>query len=144
MEKWRIIIDTNLWISLLIGKKLSEIRTLCSRDTVSIYICEELIKEFVRIASREKIRKYASEERATETVNLMKSSCIEVSIKNTVVSSQLRDANDLFLLALADIVKADYILTGDKDLLTLQFHNQTKIVTYEKFVRLLNEGKESI
>ena len=94
--------------------------------------------EFIRIASCEKIKKYAPEERTKETVNLMKSSCIEVPIKNVTVLSHLRDANDLYLLALADTVKADYLLTGDKDLLTLQSHNQTKIVTYNEFVRLFS------
>ena len=143
MERCKIIIDTNLWILLLIGKKLSEMRALCNSDTISVYICEELITEFIRIASHEKIRKYAPEERAKETVNLMKLSCIEVAIRNAVVSLHLRDINDLYLLALADIVKANYILTGDKDLLTLQSHNQTKIVTYNEFIQLINfSGKK--
>ena len=138
MGKCKIIIDTNLWISLLIGKKMSEIRTLCNSETISVYICDELMTEFVRIASCDKIRKYTSEERIKETVSLMKSSCIEVPIKNTIVSSPLRDVNDLYLLAFADTIKADYILTGDKDLLILQFHNQTKIVTYNEFVQLFS------
>src|SRR5215469_893164 len=101
MGRHKIIIDTNLWISLLIGKRLSEMRTLCNSDTISVYICEELMIEFIRIASHEKIRKYAPEERTEETVNLMKSSCIEVVIENTIVPSHLRDINDLYLLALA-------------------------------------------
>jgi len=138
MENCKIIIDTNLWISLLIGKRMSEMRTLCNNKTVSVYICEELVTEFARIATCKKIRQYAPEERIKETVNLMKSSCIEVSIKNAVVSSPLRDVNDLYLLALADTTKADYILTGDKDLLILQSHNQTKIVTYNEFVQLFS------
>ena len=138
MENCKIIIDTNLWISLLIGKRMSEMRMLCNNKTVSVYICEELMIEFARIATCKKIRQYAPEERIKETVNLMKSSCIEVSIKNAVVSSPLRDVNDLYLLALADTTKADYILTGDKDLLILQSHNQTKIVTYNEFVQLFS------
>lgn len=138
MENCKIIIDTNLWISLLIGKRISEMRTLCNSKTISIYFCEELMTEFARTASCEKIRKYAPKERIKETVNLMKSSCIEVSIKNAIILSPLRDVNDLFLLALADTIKADYILTGDKDLLILQFHNQTKIVTYNEFVQLFS------
>jgi len=138
MENCKIIIDTNLWISLLIGKRMSEMRMLCNNKTVSVYICEELMTEFVRIATCEKIRQYAPEERIKETVNLMKSSCIEVSIENTIVLSPLRDINDLYLLVLADTIKADYILTGDKDLLILQSHNQTKIVTYNEFVHLFS------
>jgi len=139
MGRYKIIIDTNLWISLLIGKRLSEMRALCNNDAFSVYICEELITEFTRIASCKKIKRYAPEERAKETVNLMKSSCIEVPIKSVVVLSHLRDVNDLYLLALADTVKADYLLTGDKDLLTLQSHNQTEIVTYNEFVRLFGQ-----
>jgi len=63
----------------------------------------------------------------------MEASCISSFIGNTVVSSNLRDADDLYLLALAETVEADFILTGDKDLLSLQFHRQTKIVTYKEF-----------
>ena len=116
---------------------MAEMRKLCNSKTVSVYICEELMTEFVRIASCEKIRKYAPTERIKETVSLMKSSCIEVPVKNRIVSSPLRDVNDLYLLVFADTIKADYILTGDKDLLILQFHNQTKIVTYNEFVQLM-------
>ena len=117
---------------------MAEMRTLCNSKTISVYICEELMVEFARIATCEKIRKYVSEERIKETMNLMKSSCIEVSIKNTIVLSSLRDVDDLYLLVLADTTKADYILTGDKDLLILQSHNQTKIVTYNEFVQLFS------
>ena len=135
---YKIIIDTNLWISLLIGKRLSEMRTLCNSKFIFVYICEELIMEFLRIASCNKIRKYVTEERTKETINLMTSSCINVPIKDTVITSQLRDINDLYLLVLAETICADFILTGDKDLLSLQSHNQTKIVTYNEFMSIIN------
>jgi putative PIN family toxin of toxin-antitoxin system len=137
MEKYRIVIDTNLWISLLIGKKLIEMRHLCNSDFIDVYICNELKNEFLRISSQDKIRKYATEERVIQTLDLMTASCIFTSITNSVVSYELRDVNDLYLLALADTVKAHFLLTGDKDLLTLQSHNQTKIVTYREFEAML-------
>ena len=143
MEKYRIIIDTNLWISLLIGKRLSELRSLCNSDIVDVYICDELNDEFIRIASREKVRKYADEERLIQTLELMKASCLWRSIKKIVISSGLRDVNDLYLLVLADTVNADFILTGDKDLLTLQSHNQTQIVTYKEFAAILAINKKA-
>ena len=130
----KIIIDTNLWISLIIGKRLSEMRTLCNHKSVVVYICDELLTEFMRIASCDRIKKYAPEERTKETMNLMCVSCKKVAIENKAVSHLLRDTNDLYLLSLADTIGADYILTGDKDLLTLQTHNKTKIVTYNEFV----------
>ena len=133
MEKYRIIVDTNLWISLLIGKRLSELYSLCNSDIVDVYICDEIKEEFMRIASREKIRKYATDERVTQILELMKVSCILRPIEKRVVLSELRDVNDLYLLAFAETINADFILTGDKDLLSLQSHHQTTIVTYKEF-----------
>jgi putative PIN family toxin of toxin-antitoxin system len=137
MAKSKIIIDTNLWISLLIGKRLLEMRSLCNDNSVSVYMCEELKVEFLRIASREKIRKYTTAEHIEKTLELMEVSCIWSPIEDVVVSSGLRDAKDLYLLAFAETVKADYLLTGDKDLLVLQTHNQTKIMTYKEFETLV-------
>ena len=139
MEKYKVIVDTNLWISLLIGKKLSELYSVCNSEIVDVYICNELKEEFMRVASQEKIRKYATNERIIQTLELMEASCIFSSIKKTVVSSELRDINDLYLLAFAETVKADFILTGDKDLLSLQSHNQTKIVTYREFDEIIKK-----
>jgi putative PIN family toxin of toxin-antitoxin system len=138
MEKYRIIIDTNLWISLLIGKRLSEMYTLCNSDVVDVYICDELKEEFIRIAFQKKIKKYVTDERVTQTLNLMETSCMLSFIGNATVSSGLRDVNDLYLLALAETIRADFILTGDKDLLSLHFHHQTRIVTYREFDAIIN------
>ncbi|MCL2073289.1 MAG: hypothetical protein FWH18_05175 [Marinilabiliaceae bacterium] len=126
MEKYRIIIDTNLWISLLFGKRVSELHKLCNSDLIDVYICKELQEEFIRIASKEKIRKYTTDERIVQTF--------------------LRDVNDLFLLAFSETVEANFILTGDKDLLSLKFHGNTKIVTYNEFVeitRIFTNGKQT-
>jgi len=139
MGKYRIIVDTNLWISLLIGKQLSELHRLCNSEVIDVFICNELIEEFIRIASLKKIRKYATDERLIQTLDLMKASCILSLVEKSVRSSGLRDVNDLYLLALAETIKADYILTGDKDLLSLQFHYQTKIVTYKEFEELIKK-----
>ena len=135
MEKCKIVIDTNLWISLLIGKRLSEMYFLCNDNDISVYICAELKAEFERIATSEKIRKYTTGERIKKTLVLMENSCMNVPVKTSAISPELRDAADLYILSLADTAKADYILTGDKDLLTLKTHNHTKIVTYNDFIR---------
>ena len=136
MEKIKIIIDTNLWISLLIGKKLTELSNLCNNNLISVYICEELKIEFLRIAFRDKIKKYVTEQRIAETLELIETSCIYVTINNTVILSDLRDPNDMYLLDLAEKINADYILTGDNDLLVLRNHRQTKIVSFMEFMKI--------
>ena len=47
--------------------------------------------------------------------------------------SGLRDINNVYLFALAETIPVDFILTGDKDLLSLQTHRQTKIITFNEF-----------
>ena len=136
MEKIKIIIDTNLWISLLIGKKLTELSNLCNNNLISVYICEELKIEFLRIAFRDKIKKYVTEQRIVDTLELIETSCISVTINNTIILSDLRDPNDMYLLDLAEKINADYILTGDNDLLVLRNHRQTKIVSFMEFMTI--------
>jgi putative PIN family toxin of toxin-antitoxin system len=133
MEKCRLIIDTNLWISLLIGKKVTEMRKLCTHKYMSVYICKELVDEFVKVASKPKIRKYATEQNVAEVIQLMEISCTNCLVELTAEST-IRHPNDLYLLSLADTVNANYIITGDEDLLVLQRHHNTRIVTFTDFM----------
>lgn len=132
----RVIVDTNLWISFLIGKRLSLLKALLQKESITVYICNELIQEFKEVASRDKIKKYISETDIIDTLEVMQLYCIHIPIKKKA-KSPIRDAKDLFLLSLADSIPADYIITGDKDLLVLLSHNQTKIMTYSDFISLI-------
>lgn len=129
----KIIIDTNLWISFLLGKSLSTLKFVLSDLRCTVYICDELVSEFKEVAARDKIRKYISEEDVISTLKLMDMHCTFVN-QYPMTSADIRDINDLYLLSLADQISADYIITGDKDLLTLKEHGKTKIVSYKDFM----------
>jgi putative PIN family toxin of toxin-antitoxin system len=129
----KIIIDTNLWISFLIGKRLSVLKALLTHSNLSFFVCDEILNEIQNISSKQKIRKYVGIDDIIDTLEIINNFCKYTVITKKAISP-VRDANDLYLLSLADTIQADFILTGDKDLLTLQFHNQTKIVTYNEFV----------
>ena len=132
----KIIIDTNLWISFMLGRKLTTMRSLLTYPTLEIYVCRELLDEFYDVSSREKIQKYIHPEDLDDTLKL-----IHLYGKYVVISTQskseIRDKKDLYLLSLADTIKANYIVTGDKDLLVSEKHNHTKIVTITEFMKLL-------
>jgi len=129
----KIIIDTNLWISFLIGKRLSVLKSLLTNSNFSFFVCDEILNEIQYVSSKQKIRKYVSIDDIIDTLEIINNFCKYAIITESAVSP-VRDVNDLYLLSLADTIQADYILTGDKDLLTLQSHNQTKIVSYNEFV----------
>ena len=45
----------------------------------------------------------------------------------------IRDPKDLYLLSLAEIIDADYIVSGDKDLTDLNQHFKTRIIKLVDF-----------
>ena len=55
--KTRIIVDTNLWISFLIGKKLAGLLDFLSDEKVELVVSQELLNEVLEVASRPKLRK---------------------------------------------------------------------------------------
>jgi putative PIN family toxin of toxin-antitoxin system len=130
----KIIIDTNLWISFLISKKLDDLENLCLSDDVSVIYCDEIISELVDVSSRDKIRKLGVEEKdIARMLSLIITSCVRVSFENAAVSL-VRDPDDIYLLSLADATSANFLLTGDKDLLVLQQHGNTEIISYSEFI----------
>ena len=49
-----------------------------------------------------------------------------------------RNPKDLYLLALADTVGANYIVSGDADLTDLAMYNQTSIIKIVDFKAMMN------
>jgi putative PIN family toxin of toxin-antitoxin system len=131
-----IIIDTNIWISFTIGKRLQHLKPLLTNPELNIFICNEILDEYKAVITRPKIKKYISNQRIKETIEIIKLSTINENLVSEVHIS--RDENDNFLLAFSVDVSADYIITGDKDLLVLEKFNNTNIVTFEEFMLIKN------
>lgn len=131
----KIIVDTNLWISFTIGKRLALLENIVLSD-VTVIVSREIIAEYLEVCRRPKFRRYITDKDIQATLRLMDVCCELTTIERTAVSD-IRDADDLFLLSLADSCGADYIVTGDKDLLVLRRHNATCIVDINTFITLL-------
>ncbi len=128
----RIILDTNLWISYLISKRLSQIDELIFNDHLTILFSEELLEEFIEVTNRPKFEKYFSKEDVINLLLLFDFYGELVEIKSNI--GLCRDLKDNFLLNLAIDGKADYLITGDKDLLEIGKIDQASILTFKEFV----------
>ena len=120
----KVIFDTNIWISFLIGKRLSFIKNYISSGQITIITTEQLLKEIKEVTSRERLKKYFPQESVIELLELLETIAEKVEIVPTHFIN--RDPKDNFLLDLIDFSKADYLVTGDKDLL---LHNPFKSAT---------------
>lgn len=132
----RVVFDTNIWVSFLIGKRLSLSQSVFKHPDIEIYYCAELECEYLDVTRRGKIRKYVDEKQIQRVHRLMVSTCHKCQ-KMIPVDFSIRDPKDLFLLSLAETVNADYIVSGDIDVLDLKWHKQTKMVTFAEFKALL-------
>lgn len=60
MKDKRIILDTNLWISFLISKKLVAFDALVKQQKVKLIFSAERLKEFTDVANRPKFKRFFS------------------------------------------------------------------------------------
>lgn len=132
----RLILDTNLWISFLISSKFEKLDELLFNQKSKILFSQELLEEFIAVAKRPKLRKYISKDELEDLLETIDEVAEFVNVTSEI--SECRDPKDNFLLSLAVDGKADYLLTGDKDLLVLKKIGNTEIKTISEFFDVIN------
>ena len=59
-EKIRVIVDVNIWISFLIGRRLQRIFDVLVRPQITLIFSKELLDELCAVTQRPKFKKYFS------------------------------------------------------------------------------------
>lgn len=131
----KVIFDTNVWISFLIGKRLSFLNEYLANGEIQISTTEQLIIEIKEVTRRKKLKKYFSSKSVAELIDLLETIADKVKIKPTHFIN--KDPKDNFLLDLIDFSKADYLVTGDKDLLEHNPFKTAKIITPTDFEKII-------
>ena len=130
----RIVIDTNVVASaILFGGKPAELMQLVLMQSVSAVATQEIMAEY-RLIIDSLLKKYASRvgPRSAEPVL----SVIEIIPSQTRVDV-CRDPDDNKFISCAIDGQCYYIVSGDKDLLTLKEYRDVKIVTVAEFFGLM-------
>lgn len=65
----KVIIDTNLWISFLIGKELQNLKDLIVDARIRLVTTDQLLSELKLVTSREKLKRYFEPEKVTELIS---------------------------------------------------------------------------
>lgn len=135
----KVIIDTNLFISFLIGKRLQGLKSILISSQVVLVFAEQNLKELGIVSNRDKFKKYFNQ---TDIVDLLDFINLIGEIYEIHENIEIcRDPKDDFLLSLAKISKSDYLITGDKDLLEIKKFGVTKIITIDHFEEILKSIK---
>lgn len=84
------------------------------------------------VAQRPKFKKYFSKSDLLRIINFIDKNGIIIEVKSK--TDKCRDPKDNFLLNLAIDSKADYLVTGDNDLLEIKFIEKTRILTIKEII----------
>lgn len=136
----RVILDTNIWISFLIGHQSQLMRSILTDSRVEVFVCPQLIAEIIDVANRGKIAKYLRPNDITDLFAIINVFCHSTDIKAEVPYNSVRDPKDVYLLSLAETIGADYIVSGDADLMVLDQYNSTRIIKLSDFKLILMNG----
>ncbi len=122
----------------MIGGLLQNIDKKILTKETKVIVSEEMLKELSEVTSRSKFKNIFTPKRIKELFSLLDSYAIVVLPTQRV--NACRDKKDNFLLEVALEGKADYLVTGDDDLLELNPFHHTKIVTPKEFGDILSEN----
>ena len=136
MQGKKVIIDTNIWISYLITNKYGFLDRFIENGKIKLIFSKELYSEFLEVIERPKFKKYFKKSDLTKLTNLIDKFGILVEVSSNV--EMCRDKKDDFLLNLAIESNADYLLTGDLDLLEMKKIINTKIIKIKEFKDIIS------
>lgn len=136
--KFKVIFDTNLWVSFLIRPtNFPILLEAIATESIQILYSQELLDELIEITSRAKLQKLIAPDVLNEVVNFL----LEKGKLKTLPKKRpqiCRDPKDNYLLALAITSRANYLISGDKDLLILKRVRKTLILSYTEFQHIVN------
>lgn len=142
-RKPRVAIDTNLLISAAIALKglPNKLIRAWEKEQITLLTSPRLLRELEEVSKRDKFREYhLFKEQMVELFDCLKASAEVIpSMSDDELPIHARDAKDDKLLSCALSGNADYLVTGDEDLLVLNGNlslGKLKIVTAKEFLKL--------
>lgn len=135
----RVVLDTNVIISYAVSHRLSELVAIKSVYGIEIFSSEELIVELSDALEYPQVAKFISEDERRNVVRLFKALAVE--IKLDLRYDRFADVRDNFLGDLAFACKANFIISGDKEVLIQKHIGRIQIISPAQFRKILKENK---
>ena len=131
MQKEVFILDSNIWISYVITRRLSSLVAMIQDHQLIVLTSRHLFAEIQEVLSRPKFKKYLTHSDIKELIAIHIKLCWLVDTDGP--TNQLRDPKDNFLLNLYNKGKATVIVSGDKELLNEASELNYRVMTLKEF-----------
>lgn len=138
----RFVLDTNVLVSAILWRGIpGRLMELAGEKEIDLYTSRALLAELREVLHRRKFTKpiHATGFTAAEIVKHYQRLAHRITV-HQLTQQISRDADDDQVLACALAAKADFIVSGDKDLLTLKVFREIPIVTVAEAIRAIAYG----
>ncbi|MBI5964417.1 MAG: putative toxin-antitoxin system toxin component, PIN family [Chloroflexi bacterium] len=131
----RVVLDTNIFISAILGGRLGVIIDEWRAGKFKLIITEEIAREYLDVINRPKF-KIPQIEILTTTEYLLQNAEFVTPVEEILVI--VADATDNKFLEAADAGNVNFIVSGDHHVLELGSFREIPILTAKEFIDLLN------
>lgn len=138
----RIVLDTNVLVSAIVyAGKPERILELVVNEKITGYVSQFLLTELLKTLRT----KFDLTEQELSRVDKLIREIFEISEPTVVPQIIERDPADNQILALAERVEAHFVVSGDKDVLKVQFYKGISIVNPDQMLEICkNRGLPNI
>ncbi|MCW7471693.1 putative toxin-antitoxin system toxin component, PIN family [Leptospira kanakyensis] len=135
---FKVLLDTNIYISAILfnGKPKLVLQDLIDEAFVG-YISNEILDEIEETLAKPKFK--LPNDFIQFTLEEIRSATTIIKNKPLKDYLNLRDRDDFHILETAFSANVDFLITGDKDLLTLEKIKGFKIITPDEYLRIKEE-----
>jgi putative PIN family toxin of toxin-antitoxin system len=136
----RVVLDTNLLVSYLLtqGKTIALLIDLWEQGEIAVLVSPAILGELIEIVERPRLRQYMKGDQQV-LIDLIATNAIHTSGELALPGAS-RDPKDDKFLACAVEGEADYLVTGDADLLDLGSIQGIPIVRARDFVDIIESA----
>ena len=133
----RAVFDTNVLIAAFLTEGLcSGLLIRARKQAFNLVLCDDIIREFEGILVK-KLKLTSTD--ISEISAIVSEAASEILHKLNPIPNICRDPNDDMIIACAIDAAADYIVTGDEDLLILNHYKDIIIINPRNFEALFED-----
>jgi putative PIN family toxin of toxin-antitoxin system len=145
----KAVLDTTVFVRAFLrnvpGGVSHDLLRFAYQGTFGVFSCDGILQETARVLLRDSSKRKRYVYSDAEVVTY----CQDMALLATIVGDLpfvkvVRDPNDDMIVACALAASADYIVTRDKDLLSLGTYQEIGIVTPEAFLHVLREHESKL
>ncbi|MHB8771970.1 MAG: putative toxin-antitoxin system toxin component, PIN family [Syntrophales bacterium] len=130
----RAVFDTNVLIAAFLTEGVcAKLLLRARRRDFDLLLCDGILQEFKTVLKKKFV---ASPQEASAALTLLSEAAVEVHGRIDSIPTVCRDPDDDLILGCARQADADYLVSGDEDLLVLKNHEGIRIVSPREFEKL--------